>query len=182
MKGQKIMSKHSFYSDHCEKYYKWYVKNEEYFRADERRIKALDIFKKLSTAAVYAAYLILLGFLILTKDMQILRVVLVPAAVFFITTIIRSRINAPRPYEKYPIRSILHKSTKGNSCPSRHTACAVGIAFACLYISLPAGIAMLILSLLLAASRLVMGVHFPLDVVFGFAIAAVISIIGFWVI
>lgn len=176
------MSKPSLYSIHCEKYYKWYLKNEEYFRADERRIKALDAFKKLSTAAVYAAYLVLLGYLVLKGDMRIFRVILVPAAVFFITTIIRSSINAPRPYEKYPIRSILHKSTKGNSCPSRHTACAVGIAFACLYISIPAGIAMLILSLLIALSRLVMGVHFPLDVAFGFVLAAFISIVGFLVI
>ena len=78
--------------------------------------------------------------------------------------------------------SFKSKSTKGKSCPSRHTACAVIIALACMYISLPFGIVMMIIALLIAASRPVMGVHFPLDVVFGAVLSLAVGVVGFRVI
>lgn len=173
------MPRFDFYEKHCEKYYSWFLKNEQFFTDHPARIKALDIFKKLSTVLTYAVYVYILAMLIISKDIRIIKAVIVPAAIFFITTAVRSGINAPRPYEKYPMKSILHKSTKGNSCPSRHTACAFAIAFACLFYSLPMGMAMLILAVLIAVLRLIMGVHFPLDVLFGAVLAAVISLIGF---
>lgn len=171
-----------FYEKHCESYVEAYKKIESSFRGCPGRIKALSVFGKASTIFVYAVYIILLAYLAVNADMRIIRTVLVPAAVFFITTWVRSGINAPRPYEKYPIKSLVHKSTKGKSCPSRHSACAFAIAIACLFISLPLGIIMLITAAAIAASRPIMGVHFPFDVVFGSALAAVISVIGFWVI
>ena len=172
----------NFYEKHCEKYLRQYEKTESFFRADERRIKVLKLFSKLSTYAVYAAYVFLLVYLAANKDMRIIRTVIVPAAAFLLVTAVRSGLNFPRPYEKYPIKSLVSKSTKGRSCPSRHTACAVIIALACMYISLPFGIVMMIIALLIAASRPVMGVHFPLDVVFGAVLSLAVGIVGFWVI
>ena len=51
-----------------------------------------------------------------------------------------------------------------------------------MYISLPFGIVMMIIALLIAASRPVMGVHFPLDVVFGAVLSLAVGVVGFRVI
>ena len=91
----------NFYEKHCEKYLRQYEKTESFFRADERRIKALKLFSKLSTYAVYAAYVFLLVYLAANKDMRIVRAVIVPAAAFLLVTAVRSGLNFPRPYEKY---------------------------------------------------------------------------------
>lgn len=168
-----------FYQSHCDSYYKSFAKTEAFFKAKESRIKALSVFGKLSTVIVYAVYIIMLAVLAVRLDIRIVRAIAVPAVIFVITTLIRSGINAPRPYEKYPIKSLVHKSTKGNSCPSRHSACAFAIAFACLYVNTPAGIFMLILASMIAVSRPLMGVHFPLDVIFGTALAALLSLVGY---
>ncbi|MCI7767259.1 MAG: phosphatase PAP2 family protein [Oscillospiraceae bacterium] len=172
----------SFYNKHCEKYFEKYPTVYEYFTSSPKRIKALKIFKTASTVIMYAAYIILLVSLAISRDMRIIKAIAVPAFVFFLVTAVRKGINAPRPYEKYPIKPVLPKETKGKSCPSRHTACAVVIAFACLYVNLPAGIILVILSALIAASRPLMGVHFPLDVIFGALLAVIPSVIGFYII
>lgn len=172
----------NFYNKHCEDYYKKYPAVYDFFTASQMRIKVLNIFKTLSTVIMYAAYIILLAFLGINGDMRIIRAIAVPAFVFLLVTAVRKGINAPRPYEKYPIKPVLPKATKGKSCPSRHTACAVVIALACLYVNVPVGIILLVLSVLIAVSRPLMGVHFPLDVIFGAVLAVIPAVIGFFVI
>lgn len=170
-----------FYGRHCEKYTESYKKHEPYFRANERRIKALRIFGKASTVIVYTVYIGVLLYLLICLDIRLLRTIFVPALIFFITTAIRSGINAPRPYEQTGFSPLIPKKTRGKSCPSRHSACAFAIAFACLYISVPLGIFMLLISAMIGVHRIIIGVHFPLDVVFGAALASVIGILGFFI-
>ena len=131
---------------------------------------------------MYAAYIFLLVFLGITGDMRIIRAVVVPAFVFLFVTVVRKGINAPRPYERYPIKPVIPKSTRGKSCPSRHTACAFIIALAVMYVNVPLGICLFLLSVFIGISRPIMGVHFPLDVTFAAAIAVVLGIVGFFVI
>ncbi|MGN0638210.1 MAG: phosphatase PAP2 family protein [Huintestinicola sp.] len=172
----------NFYNKHCEDYYKKYPLMYDFITSSDGRVRALKLFKTLSTVIMYAAYIILLGFLGASKDMRIIKAVAVPAFVFLLVTAVRKGINAPRPYEKYPIKPVLPKATKGKSCPSRHTACAVVIALACLYVNVPVGIILLVLAVLIAVSRPLMGVHFPLDVIFGAVLAVIPAIIGFYLI
>ena len=172
----------NFYNKHCEKYFEKYPAVYEYFTSSESRVKALKIFKTASTVIMYAAYIFLLVSLAAAKDTRIIKAAAVPAFVFFLVTAVRKGINAPRPYEKYPIKPVLPKATKGKSCPSRHTACAVVIALACLYVNTPAGIFLVILAALIAVSRPLMGVHFPLDVIFVALLAVIPSIVGFYLI
>ena len=173
-----------FYDIHRKNFPGKYAKWESFFKKDTRRIKALKIFGKLSTGVVYIAYILLIAYVTLFDEGRLLRSIVVPGAIFAVTTLVRKGINAPRPYEYggAPIVPLVPKSTKGNSCPSRHTACAFAIALAALYVNIPAGIALTILAALIGISRPIMGVHYPLDVAFGAMIALVIGIIGFWVI
>lgn len=171
-----------FYNKSCERFYEKYPRIYEWFTASQKRVSGLKIFKSLSTAVMYAAYILLLVFLGATGDIRIIKAVVVPAFVFLFVTVARKGINAPRPYERYSIKPVIPKSTKGKSCPSRHTACAFIIALAVLYVNVPLGICLLILSVFIGISRPVMGVHFPLDVTFAAVIAIVLGIIGFFVI
>ena len=117
------------------------------------------------TARVYAAE-------------RVYYVIIVPFLIFLVTTVVRDAINAPRPYEKYDIVPVFPKSTKGHSCPSRHTACAFAVAFAWLWTMPAVGIVLLVAAVLVAVSRPLCGVHFPLDVVFGFVIAVITEAAG----
>lgn len=171
-----------FYIKSCERFYEKYLRIYEWFTASQKRVSGLKIFKSLSTAVMYAAYILLLVFLGVAGDMRIIRAVVVPAFVFLFVTVVRKRINAPRPYERYPIKPVIPKSTRGKSCPSRHTACAFIIALAVMYVNVPLGICLLLLSVFIGISRPIMGVHFPLDVTFAAVIAVVLGIVGFFVI
>lgn len=109
---------------------------------------------------------------------------LVPAIGFILVSVLRQILNAKRPYEYFNFTPLLQHEG-GSSFPSRHTACAFLISFALLFLSL-LGLfspALVVLSFLLAVltgiSRIVVGVHFPKDVLGGFLFAAVISFLGF---
>ena len=91
----------------------------------------------------------------------------------------RYLLNFPRPYEKYDITPIFPKNTVGKSFPSRHTASAAVIAGAFLYVSLPLGAVFLVIALLIAASRVVGGVHFTRDVAAGVLYALLCSAVYF---
>ncbi|MBQ5316097.1 MAG: phosphatase PAP2 family protein [Oscillospiraceae bacterium] len=176
----------NFYLAHCESFYKAYPAVREWF-SDKRALTALKIISKLSTGLLYAAYIIgffARGYSVLGKKttygVHDAMFFIAPALTFFATTVIRSGINAKRPYERYDLVPLILKSTKGKSCPSRHTACAFAVAFAYLFGSSPdigfdfiPGALFLIAAVTVAVSRPLAGVHFPLDVVFGAVIAVV---------
>lgn len=66
--------------------------------------------------------------------------------------------------------------------PSRHTACAFIIAMAFMYVSIPLGIAYLIISTLIMISRVLAGVHFISDVIAGMAISLLYGYFSFFII
>lgn len=88
----------------------------------------------------------------------LLRGILVPAAGFLLVTELRSVINAPRPYEALEIPSVTPKDTKGKSFPSRHAACGAVIAGTALFTVPVIGGPLLVISLLIAVSRVRLGV------------------------
>jgi membrane-associated phospholipid phosphatase len=112
----------------------------------------------------------------------ILKIILVPAVTFLAVTLLRKVIDTPRPYTKYNITPLIQKEKKGESMPSRHTASITIIAFAWLYVSVPFGIVMLLLSLLMGVLRVLGGVHFIKDVCAAYLIAAFAGILGFFII
>lgn len=105
---------------------------------------------------------------------------IVPGLGFVSVSILRKRINAPRPYECFSFTPLLSHHT-GKSFPSRHTACAFLISLSFLWLSgmgiFPSALAWLslIFALLTGLSRLVAGLHFVRDVLAGIAWAVVFS-------
>ncbi|MCR5202734.1 MAG: phosphatase PAP2 family protein [Lachnospiraceae bacterium] len=117
-------------------------------------------------------------------DIKKINYILVPFLGFIIVSIIRKKINAPRPYEVYDITPMYrkyidpNKRKKGQSFPSRHvfSAFAIGMAVFSYYPRL--GIYVLIFGLWIAFFRVIMGVHFPKDVIAGAISGTVLGLIG----
>ena len=131
------------------------------------------------TALTYALYPLLLAALLLQRDSRFMRVLLVPAISFCCLSTIRSKINAPRPYETLDIQPLIHKATKGNSFPSRHVFSVTVIAWAFGFILPQAGIALTIAAVLMACIRVLGGVHFPRDVIAGLLSGQLAGLVGF---
>ena len=142
-----------------------------------RILKGVNTFL---TRLCYVCYPLLLLALALRRDGRFWRVLLVPAAAFVLVSLFRSRFNAPRPYQVLDIHPLIHKDTQGKSFPSRHVFSVFMIAMAWWYICPPVGALFCAVGVLLAAVRVLGGVHFPRDVLAGALIALVAGWLGFW--
>lgn len=155
-----------------------------WFGERPRLTKALSFTNKAITYAIYVAYPCLLVWLLATGNGMFWRALLVPAISFVLVSILRSKVNARRPYEVFDTPSAIHKDTSGKSFPSRHVFSISVIAMtflACLPSPAP-GIFLLVLSMVLAVVRVVSGIHFARDVVCGFALGVLSGLIGFYLI
>lgn len=153
-----------------------------WLRARPAAARALTLAAKGLTALVYLIYVLLELWLLLRRDGRLLRCTLVPGLVFLGGSALRRAINAPRPYEVFGLPPLVKKETRGQSFPSRHVFCAGVIALACLWVSQPLGIFMVAVALLIAASRVLTGVHFPKDVFAGLVLGFSAGIFGFFLV
>ena len=159
-------------------YANWYENISRPFRGPTAA-RALNVLDKGLVYLIAAGYITMLVYLAVTGDVRVWRAALVPAVTFAIVTIVRARLDAPRPYEAERIDPIIRKDTHGKSCPSRHVASAVIIACAITWINVPTGIAAFVACAIVAFTRVVGGVHYPRDVAFAIALAAACGLIGF---
>ena len=125
-------------------------------------------------------YVCFIAFLAFTRDTKIVFFIAVPVIDLIFVTILRFLLDKPRPFEVYQIEP-LTKHSKGNSCPSRHTASAFIIGMACLYVNIPFGVLTLCMACIVGATRVLCGLHFIRDVLIGAGISVVLGIIGFYV-
>ena len=162
-------------------YQEWYdhiagkIKNNPLF------LSLLRAFNRFMTLVMPIVYLTLLVTTYLQQGFgkQVLMYVFVPASGFVILSLLRKKINAPRPYEIWEIVLLLDRDSPGQSMPSRHVFSASIISMACLHASLSVGVILLVLSALLGLVRVLGGVHFPKDVVVGYICALVWGVIFF---
>ena len=134
---------------------------------------------KAITYFIYVFYPAFLAVLFFTKSPLLLKSILVPFVSFVILSVARHYINAPRPYEKIEgLAPLYNKKTVGKSFPSRHTFSGFIIGTVATFFSVPIGVAVLIISTLLAVSRVLCGVHFVRDVIVGAAVGIGFGLIG----
>jgi len=141
----------------------------------------LRAFNRLMTVVMPIVYLTLLVATYFQEGLgkQIWMYFFVPASGFVILSLLRKKINAPRPYEEWDIKPLLDRDSSGQSMPSRHVFSATIISMACLHASLTMGMICLILSAILGLVRVLGGVHFPKDVVVGYICGLVWGVIFF---
>lgn len=144
-------------------------------------LRLLRTFNRLMTVVMPIVYLTLLVTTYLQQGLgkQVLIYVFVPASGFVILSLLRKKINAPRPYEVWEIVSLLDRDSPGQSMPSRHVFSATIISMTCLHASLTMGMICLTLSAFLGLVRVLGGVHYPKDVVAGYICGLVWGVIFF---
>ena len=146
----------------------------------ERELSAAG--KHILTDVVYLVYPALLFYLLVCRDSRFWRVLLVPAVTFVLVSLFRKKFNAPRPYEKWPVKPLIPKDTKGNSFPSRHVFSIYIIAMAAWYVWMPLGVILCVAGVVSGSGPGDRRVHFMKDVVAGALIAVGCGILCFWVI
>ena len=135
--------------------------------------KVVKFIYKFVPFSIFLGYPILLCYLLFTKDIRIIKVIVIPLVTFIGVTIMRLLINRTRPYEKYNYTPVFPKDTKGKS--------AFILSYAFLYINPVLGIISLSISLVMASLRPLCGVHYISDVVAGILISSVIGILFFFI-
>ena len=162
-------------------YQEWYghvasnIKNKPFL------LSLLKSFNRFMTVVMPIVYLTLLVITYLQQGLgkQVLMYVFVPASGFVILSLLRKKLNAPRPYEVWEIVPLLDRDSHGQSMPSRHVFSATIISMVCFHISPTIGMACLTLSAFLGLVRVLGGVHYPKDVVVGYACGLVWGVIFF---
>jgi len=157
-----------------------YTKIRSWFLAKNIRIKTFMLLYKMLPIIVFVSYFILCGWLLIERDVRIIKVILIPLVIFVLTTIIRKIIDKPRPYVVLNIEPLIRRDKTGESFPSRHVLSVCIIAMACFFINPWIGAIMTIIAVLIAVIRVLAGVHFIKDVVIGAIIGYVIGGLAFW--
>lgn len=159
---------------------KTYEKITKPLRSHPYGLQMLKAMNKVATTLVYCIYPIFLLILAFNCDVRFWRVFLTPGISFVLVSAFRNYTNFPRPYEVLDIVPIINKTTKGKSFPSRHVFSVFVIAMTLYYISIPTGIALMFIGIILAIVRVLGGVHFPRDVIAGAMIGILSGMIGFY--
>ena len=162
-------------------YQEWYDKRKSSLLRHPQLLQLMRIFNRLMTVLMTLVYMTLLGTSFISKGLgqNLYAYILVPALGFVLLTLVRKWINQPRPYETWEIVPLLDKDNHGNSMPSRHVFSATIISMACLHANLPVGLMLLVLSALLGLVRVLGGVHYPKDVLVGYACGLLLGILFF---
>ena len=113
-------------------------------------------------------YVLWAAYLKASKTWIVLAYLLVPATGFIVLSVIRKRMNWPRPYELGTFPPLLNREGKGSSMPSRHVFSAAIISTVAWGVNPLLSVLGLSLALLLAGVRVLAGLHFVRDVVVGF--------------
>ena len=144
-------------------------------------LSLLRTFNRFMTVVMPMIYLTLLATTYLQQGLgkQVGIYLFIPASGFVILSFLRKKINAPRPYEVWEIVPLLDRDSPGQSMPSRHVFSATIISMACLHANLSVGFILLILSAILSLVRVLGGVHYPKDVLVGYACGLVWGVIFF---
>ena len=130
-------------------------------------VGALVAILKVATALVYITYPSFLVWAYFFAPERLIVSVLAPFISFIGVTVFRNIKNAKRPYEVFRFTPLIPKKSGGKSFPSRHTFSAFVIAVSLLATNLVLGSCLLILGVIIATSRVVLGLHFIKDVSFG---------------
>lgn len=149
------------------------------FAANNKIIgKAAYIGTKLSYYFFFLVYAAGAVYTIVFDSEKLMRYLLVPFLALFFNMILRKIFKRPRPFEELNTKNTIgHKPS--NSFPSNHSVSALSIVFAVMYINRTAGLLLLIPAFFTGVSRVMVGVHYPADVLAGGCIGAAAGFIGF---
>ena len=131
------------------------------------RAGAVRAVNRTLTLLCFLCYPLSLLWLLARADARLWGCIALPGSGFLLVSLFRRRFNAPRPYEALDIVPLMEKGKHGQSFPSRHVFSIFIIAMTLLRLSVPLGVVFLTFGVVLAWCRVILGVHFPRDVIAG---------------
>jgi len=152
------------------KEYLFYERVRPFFVTHPYYLSLLKWTNRLVTLLMPLLYFYVLweAYLKASKTWIVLAYLLLPATGFIVLSVIRKRMNWPRPYELGTFPPLLNREGKGRSMPSRHVFSAAIISTVAWGVNPLLSFLGLSLALLLAGVRVLAGLHFVRDVVVGF--------------
>ena len=149
---------------------------------------ALYVYSTAFSTAVALLFIGYIGFLAFEWEyLEILKLVITAGVPFFLVGLVRRIIGAKRPFEVYdfytesPKRGafgIGRERSASASFPSRHAYSAFVVSVSIVFVSVPVGAVLLILSVLMCVARVLLGIHFVRDVVAGALIGSAAAVLG----
>jgi undecaprenyl-diphosphatase len=103
---------------------------------------------------------------------------LVGALVWFSVLLIKTIRFTPRPYLTKQTKVLIKKKKSSSAFPSGHTALFFALGGIFIHFSLPLGLLIFICAFLVGMSRLISGLHWPIDILGG---AIIGTLIGFFI-
>lgn len=117
----------------------------------------------------------LMPILAIMRDIRVIPYAAFPLIELVLVTKFRNMIDRPRPFDVLDVTPLENHSS-GHSFPSLHCSSSFVITTALFYINPVLGIISLIISVVVAATRLLAGVHYPTDVLAGILIGLMFGI------
>ena len=131
--------------------------------------KPVIVVNDLSPKIMMVLFYGMMPILVLTLDPRIFAFAACPLVELLLVTKFRNKIDRPRPFDVLDVTP-LEKHSSGHSFPSLHCSSSFVITMALFYIHPYLGAAGLAVSVFVAVSRLLSGVHYPSDILAGIII------------
>lgn len=155
---------------------------DTWFREKPGRITVLRGVNAACTYGTAAVFLGVCAELALRRDPTLIRLGLTCGVPLVLLSVVRKWIDAPRPYEVCHLDPLIPKESRGQSFPSRHVFSSFVIGTSLMYLHPVLGASLLLLGVLLAAVRVVSGMHFLRDVLVGALVGVLSAMIGFGIV
>lgn len=110
----------------------------------------------------------------LQKKKEILLAFFAGILAYILSSVLKIFIHIPRPYDAFPAVHSLFSET-GFSFPSGHATFFMALAFSIFFLHKKAGYVFMFFALLIGIARIIGGVHFPIDILGGFVIGALVA-------
>ena len=147
---------------------------------DETLSSILKIICYVAVGLTAYAFLFSLITLIPEAPMEAVRYLIICGVPFAVISVVRRLVNSPRPYEIYPFYENKPKQKRGCGYPSRHIFSCFVIAAVLGFENVFLGLGLALLGAVLAACRVLLGIHFIRDTVAGAVIGVASGILGMY--
>ena len=150
-----------------DQYAAFYNRIADRLREHPRAVGALEAADKALVLVGYGAYGALLVTLLLKSTPLLFATLAVSAGSFGVLSLVRAIINAPRPQTASTLRPLTKHHESAKSFPRRHVFSRFIITTCWMTCCPVVGGVLAAVGLMVAASRVATGAHFPIDVVAG---------------
>lgn len=134
------------------------------FTSSQQKFKKTVVFLTKCSAKFFGViYLAAVIYLVYSGDQRLKQFILLPGSVYLLLKIIPYLYNRKRPLVSLGVKTLI-KQRNDNSFPSNHAASSLIISLVFLNINFQLGLILILISILTALSRIMVGVHYPSDI------------------